>query len=109
MVCHTVFALIANNEVQNVVVGEFTSCNDVARATYGQDAFAVEVTQIPVEIGDLFDGGGFYKMVSGERVNINPIPTNEQEIAELKAQITEQRAELDVVSLALLDIIGMEE
>ena len=107
MICHTVFALIANNEVQNIVVGEYTPCNEAARESYGQDAFAVEVTQIPVEIEDLYDGG-FYRMVGGERVNIESVPTQAQEIAELKAQLAAMREELDVTSLSVLDIIGME-
>lgn len=105
MVVHTVYAVIVEGAVANAVVGGYTECNQYARDVYGSEAYAVEVTQIPVEIGDTYVDGNFFH----NGVFVQPVPTDTQEIANLKADNAALRMELDTVSLAVLDIIGMEE
>lgn len=98
---HTVYALIANHEVQNIVVGDFENCNRVARETYGDNAIAVEVTQIPVYIGDRYDGA-FWRGEGAEMVRVKPIPTVEQQLELLAMANERMQNELDTVSLVLL-------
>ncbi len=105
MICHTVFALIANDEVKHVIVGEFYDCNEIARLQYGQNAFAVEVTQIPTQAGDLFENGIFYRMVDGVKQIINPIPTAEQQCADLEEKVSELNELLTISQLALVDMM----
>ena len=51
MAAHEVFATISGETVQNVVVGQYEGINRVTRCVYGDDAFAVDCTQYPCEIG----------------------------------------------------------
>ena len=51
MIAHEVFAMIYDKTIQNVVVGHYEETNRVARCVYGDDAFAVDCTQYPCEIG----------------------------------------------------------
>lgn len=108
MVCHTVFALIQGDMVRHVIVGEYEECNQIARMDYGDKAFAVEVTRIPVTTGDIYRGGTFYRSENGTEIRINPIPTEADQIIDLQAQITSLKEaiqqELNAVSLAVLDM-----
>lgn len=103
---HLVFALIYNGVVANLVVGEYTACDMVAKSSYGDSAFAVEATQYPVQIGDVYQDGYFKHEVDGDMVTIEPIPTEADQIAALKNENAAIHEELDAVSLAVLDIIG---
>ena len=103
---HSVFALIYNGVVANIAVGDYTNCDMAAKDTYGSTAFAVEVTQYPVAIGDSYHDGIFEREVDGETVTIQPIPTEADQIAALTAENAAMRDELDAVSLAVLDIVG---
>lgn len=96
MIAHEIFALIYNEKVMNVVVGEYGSCNDVAKGTYGIDAFAVECTQYGCSIGDKFIDGTFYY---ADGTAIQYLPTQEQEVTQLKALNAE-------LTLAIADMIG---
>ena len=82
MVAHMVFALIDEGIVKNTVVGEYYDCDQVAKATYGEKAFAVEITYIPAQIGDTYDGT-FHREVDGEVTDIKPVPTEAAQIATL--------------------------
>lgn len=97
MVAHEVFAMIFDETVQNVVVGHYEETNRVARCVYGDDAFAVDCTQYPCEIGDKYIDGIFYK--SDGITPIDRLPTDKEEIQQLKAD----NAQLTV---ALADMIG---
>lgn len=101
MVAHMIFALINEGEVKNVVVGEYYDCNEAAKATYGSNAFAIEVTQIPTQIGDTYDGS-FHRMVDGEMVDIRPVPTEAAQIASLTASV-------ENIELALVELYESEE
>lgn len=106
---HEVFALIFHGIVVNVVVGKYEDCNKVAVDMYGESAFAVEVTRIPVEINDTYHDGIFERDVDGVTVTIEPLPTEADEINTLKGANDLFRLELDAVSLAVLDLVEMGE
>ena len=97
MVAHEVFAMIFDETVQNVVVGQYEETNRVARCAYGDDAFAVDCMQYPCEIGDRYINGVFYK--SDGVTQIDRLPTDRDEIQRL----TEDNAQLTV---AMADMIG---
>lgn len=106
MVAHEVFAMISGETVQNVVVCDnYWSANDIAKGCYGNDAFAVDCLQYPCQIGDKYVDGRFYRVPGATEngvlvakpmdttpvdvsklVEIEYVPTQEQEVAILKAQ-----------------------
>jgi len=56
------YAYIYDNKVQGVATfqinsGAYTLANTIVKDLYGQEAFAVDVTQIPVQAGDEFRDG----------------------------------------------------
>jgi len=102
-VAHNVYALINNGAVQNVAVGNYYDCNVVAKHTYGSDAVAVEVTYIPVEIGDTYEGGKFYRMIQGNKTEITRIPTEEETVAAHTVAIESQDDEIDNLWVAVLE------
>ena len=104
MIVHSVFALIHGNVVRSVTVGEFTPCNDIAKHLYGENSFAVDVTQYPVQPGDLYDAGTFTR----DGVVIERVPTDTEEIQALRAEYAQMRSELDVIGLAVLDLVPQE-
>lgn len=108
MVAHLNFALVLGREVMNVVVGTYHECSEVAKSMYGAEAFAVEATQVPAEIGDLYHDGYFFRIENGSEMMIEPIPTDSEKIDRLIAENKALREELDAVSLSVLDIVGME-
>lgn len=103
---HLVFALIYNGIVANIVVGDYASCDAVAKNSYGDTAYAVDVTRYPVNIGDSYHDGIFEREEGGETVKIDPVPTEADQIATLTSENAALRDELDAVSLAVLDIVG---
>lgn len=104
---HEVFALIFNGIVANIVVGTYTDCDAVAKATYGNNAFAVDVTYIPVQPEDTYHDGIFERTVDGETHTVNPILSESQQIALLLNKANEMRDELDAVSMSVLDLVEM--
>jgi len=102
-IAHNVYALINNGAVQNVVVGNYYNCNVVAHNTYGQDAVAVEVTQYPVEIGDTYEGGKFYRMIQSVKTEIERIPTEEEVVTAHTAALASQDEEIDNLWVAVLE------
>lgn len=104
---HEVFALILHGVVANIVVGNYEECNKVAVDLYGEQAFAVEVTRIPVQINDTYHDGIFERTENGETVTIQPLPTESDNIETLKSLISNVRLELDAVSLSVLDLVEM--
>ena len=103
---HEVFALIHNELVVNIVVGTYTNCDNAAKDTYGENAFAVDVTRYPVQIGDFYRYGRFERETDIGTVTIDPVPTEADQIAALISANQDIRAELDAVSLSVLDIVG---
>lgn len=106
MVCHEVFALISDNEVKNVIVGDFYNCNEIARIEYGEDAVAVEVTQYPVQSGDSYENGNFYRIVDGKKVSIDPVPTDSQKLDMLMSDNAELSKYVELIATELLNTTG---
>ena len=106
MIVHTIFALIHDSEVKNVVVGEYYDCNIAAMQAYGNDAFAIEVTQIPVQINDRYQNGIFlrYNPVTAQMDVIEPIPTVEEDVTVLKAKNEVTDNSLVDIQLALTEL-----
>lgn len=106
MIVHTIFALIHENEVKNIVVGEYYDCNEVAMATYDNSAFAIEVTQIPVQIGDKFEDGSFkrYNPDLHDYEFIAPLPTDRQEIDSLVAENKSLRDLITDLQIGLVEL-----
>ena len=89
MIAQQVFALIYDETVQNVCVGDnYEDINRVARCVYGDEAFAVDCMQYPCSIGDKYIDNVFYTYVyndEGEKTEelkpIEYVPTQEQQVA----------------------------
>ena len=103
---HEVFALIHNEVVVNIVVGSYTDCDKAAKEIYGESAFAIDVSRVPVQIGDFYRYGRFERETDNGTVTIEPVPTEADQIAALISANADIRAELDAVSLSVLDIVG---
>ena len=83
-VVHTVFALVSDEVIKNVCVGDYPNCNTIAHDLYGEDAFAIEVTQYPVQEGDKYENGEFRRYAEdGTYTVIEYVPTDAQNISSL--------------------------
>jgi hypothetical protein len=90
MIVHQVFAQIFEGEIKNIIVCDnYEMANWLTRASYGDDAFAVDCLQYPCEIGDRYHEGIFYRINDDESETvINYVPTVEQQVPALNAQVT---------------------
>ena len=96
MYLNQIFAQIeSNGVVRNLVVGDnYTEANLVTQATFGEGAFAVDVTYCPIRMEDinqeriLYEEGKFLKINGEEREEIPQIPTEAQRIKLLEAEKT---------------------
>lgn len=87
MIVHQVYAMIYEEEVKNVFVCDnYGKANFLARATYGDDAFAVDCLQFPCYAGCKYKENTFYEM-DGTKV-IEYVPTQEQQVQKLKTENT---------------------
>lgn len=73
---HTVFAVIIGEEIINLIIGDYYNCSIVTELQYGKDAFIEDVTDYPVQIGDKYRDGKFYRW--------NPSTGMEDEIPRVK-------------------------
>lgn len=96
------YAYISNGIVQNVASYLYTGYRDanVNAAEFCNDplAFAINVTQYPVQIGDTYRNGQFYHIddVTGEENIVNALPTEEE-------QIEANSAAIDDLAIAILE------
>lgn len=82
MIVHQTFAIIINEEIENIMVCDnYTLANDIVKMT-NKTAVAVDVSRYPVRIGDKYIKGLFYEKNSNEL--INPLPTEKEEIELIK-------------------------
>lgn len=84
-----IFALISISDeigqVQNLIVCDnYEVANQIAREYYGDTAIALDTTQYPLRIGDLYQDGGFFWAETGEEIPRNP--TEAEKIAQLQAE-----------------------
>lgn len=101
-----VYALIGEDkEIKNIGVysldGGYTLACIHAVEMFGEGAIAVEVSQYPVQIGDTYDEGRFYRIVGDERIKIEPYPTEKQEIIGLKAENESLNESIDDIIIAI--------
>lgn len=85
---HSVFALIYAGSVARLMVGTESACREAARELYGLESDVVNVTNIPVQEGDTYDGR-FWRRVSGHTVEVKPLPSVEQSVAEIRATMAD--------------------
>ena len=100
MIVHQVFAQIYEQEVKNVIVCDnYELANWLARATYGQEAIAVDCLQYPCGLGDKYhDGRFFHTEEDGTETEIQYVPTQEQQVQTLNYEnevLTECQMDLD--------------
>lgn len=89
MIVHQVFAQIHKEEIINIIVCDnYEMANWLTRASYGDEAFAVDCLQYPCGIGDKYHDGVFYRVdENGVETVINPVMTTDQEMESLKATV----------------------
>ena len=105
IVVHTIFALVSNNEIKNVCVGTYPDCSDVAHNLYGDDAFAIEVTQYAVQEGDKYIDGEFRHYKENGTYEVIPYtPTDAQDISVLKQETAANTSGIDVNTTDITDI-----
>ena len=106
MIVHQVFARISEGIVQNVIVCEnYELANWLAKQIYGDDAIAIDCLQYPCAAGDIYRDGKLYRKnpETGEETEIEYVPTQEQQVADLIGELTNTQ-------MALTEIFeGMEE
>lgn len=90
MVVYQIFATIVDENIVSVsICDNYQTANEVARGAFGDNAFAIECTQYPCSEGDKYINGRFYRISPSDPsqlIEIEYIPTQEQEVAMLKAQ-----------------------
>ena len=101
MIAQLVYAIISDQIVKTLSVCKaLETAQEIARAIYGPDAYAIEVTYIPCQEGDICIGNRFYREdENGNRTEITALPTEKEEIATLKSQNQS-------LTLALAESIG---
>lgn len=106
MIVHQVYALISEEKVQNICVcDDYEMANFIARATYGNDAFAVDCLQYACTLGDFYRDGLFYKVnqETSEEVVIEYTPTQEQQVFTLTQEVDATNNELTQTQIALVE------
>lgn len=96
------YAVISNGKVMDVVVGDAFDCLQSANAIYGSGAFVVLVSNpdIPVSVGDDYDGENFYH--DGELVK--PFPTESAVLQAVKAKGDNTKIKADNNGTSIIDI-----
>ena len=91
--------------IENIIVCDnFEIANQIARASYGDDAIAIETTLYPVSIGDTYVNDIFYDK-DGKEIPRNI--TEQEEIADLKQLVSKQEAEIEILNNTLLEVLMM--
>lgn len=90
------FALIYENEIKNVFLCEnYELANVLARASFGDKAFAVETTRYASQIGDVYENGIFYHILEdGTKKEAEYIPSEAENIAKLNVILAETQLTL---------------
>lgn len=88
-----IYAYILDGAIKNVAVfspdGGYTNANLMAKELYGQLAYAVNVTNYPIQIGDTIDANGdFYR----GRVKINELDIVGDRITDVELALVELAA-----------------
>ena len=106
MIVHQVYALISDNIVQNVCVCDnYEMANYIARASYGDEAFAVDCLQYPCGVGFSYHDGNFYYVdaETREETQVEYVPTQEEQVFMLQIEADKAKEELTNTQLALVE------
>lgn len=83
------YAYIAGGEVKNIVVfepnGSYTLANQFAHQLYGPESFAVCINDYPVQIGDSYTDGEFYRGIE----KIDKVDEMADQLLEIKQALAE--------------------
>jgi len=96
MWCTQRFAFLNDsNTIQNIIVcDDYSVANEIAKNIYGDDGYAIDVTNYAVGIGDEYRDGNFYR----DGVLIEPEPSIEDKLARLfgeTASLEEAACDID--------------
>ena len=98
MWCNQIFSQIKHETIKNIIVADnYEIANQLARTIYGEGAIAVDSTQYPVSIGDIYREGIFYF-----KDGITPVPrtpTADEEAAVAKAKAEKLQANVDYIAM----------
>lgn len=102
------FALIYENEVKNIFICEnYELANQIARASYGNNAFAEETTRYATKIGDNYKNGIFFhRLEDGSLAEVMYIPTEKDNIVELRSKLLQSQL---VITETYENKISLEE
>lgn len=109
MYCTQTFSLLTPDEggeriIKNIIVADdFELANRIANRQYGCGAIAIDTTDYPVRIGDIWKDGVFYHL--GAVVPKNP--SYDEQIAELRQ--SNIKLQNDIAELLMLILEKQEE
>lgn len=105
--CFMVFALIKDDEVKNLSVGDYYHSDQNAKALYGEDAYAVDATSYPVDEGDKYVDNEFRRYAEdGSYEVINRLPSDAEEITRVETETTEKTDTIeDTIDTILTEVI----
>lgn len=102
--CHLTFALIGTDgEVKNLATGTYYECSRMAIEIYGVGSIAVDVSYIPVEVHDTYENGKFWRIIGGEKTEIERVPTVEQQTAINTSDISRHDSDIDDLFVMILE------
>ena len=92
------YAMIFGDNVENIALFEnYEDANRISKIVYGDDAFAVDITEWPVGPGYKYINDAFYES-DGETL-VSPIPSPQTQINNIGYTI-------DSMTLMMADMIG---
>ena len=105
------YAFVLNGTVQNIAVfamGGYTDACVMAREVYGENCLAVNVSQIPTAIGDLYHDKTFWRVdAEGKETEVPRIPTEEESVSTLQMDTESNTASIASNTTAIDDILVM--
>ena len=104
MIAQRIWSFIKNNKVMNIIVCDnYALADSLAKSSLGEEAFAVEITQVPTSIGDSYANGIF---TNKDGVEISPLPTAEEEVATLKSEKNILEQQVNELTLAIAGMMA---
>lgn len=106
---YKLFAQIVDNEVKDIITGDYEKCQNETFTKYGVDSYCVEVTQYPIQIGDFYnrDEGKFYHLniATNTLDQIEQIESTDEQIVNLSNKFDTITQELIEENARLLDTV----
>lgn len=96
MVLHPVYACVVGTQIKNVIcvtTGDNYIAQQLAKASFGENALAIECSQYPVTTGDFYVDGVFYKADQDDKTKpgkvVKRINTPDEDAYEANVKATE--------------------